>query len=69
MAEKLEVVKARAKAKGRELQYGIRLHVIVRETEEEAWAAADKLIAHLMMTPSRRRSRSSRVWIPPARRA
>ncbi|MBC5297462.1 LLM class flavin-dependent oxidoreductase, partial [Klebsiella pneumoniae] len=29
------------------LQYGIRLHVIVRETEEEAWAAADRLIAHL----------------------
>lgn len=47
VAEKLEVVKARAKSKGRELQYGIRLHVIVRETEEEAWAAADKLIAHL----------------------
>ncbi|WP_368751891.1 LLM class flavin-dependent oxidoreductase, partial [Klebsiella oxytoca] len=29
------------------LQYGIRLHVIVRETEEEAWAAADRLISHL----------------------
>lgn len=47
VAEKLAVVKARAAAKGRELEYGIRLHVIVRETEEEAWAAADKLIAHL----------------------
>ena len=36
-----------AAARGRTLQYGIRLHVIVRETEEEAWAAADRLIAHL----------------------
>ncbi len=42
------MVRERAAARGRTLQYGIRLHVIVRETEEEAWAAADrKLIAHL----------------------
>ncbi len=47
VAEKLAVVRERAAARGRTLQYGIRLHVIVRETEEEAWAAADKLIAHL----------------------
>lgn len=47
MAEKLAVVRERAAARGRTLQYGIRLHVIVRETEEEAWAAADRLIAHL----------------------
>ena len=46
-AEKLAVVRERAAARGRTLQYGIRLHVIVRETEEEAWAAADRLIAHL----------------------
>ncbi len=45
--EKLEVVRRRAAARGRKLNYGIRLHVIVRETEEEAWAAADRLIAHL----------------------
>ncbi|BBT71476.1 MULTISPECIES: FMNH2-dependent alkanesulfonate monooxygenase [Enterobacteriaceae] len=47
VAEKLAVVRARAQEKGRQLEYGIRLHVIVRETEEEAWAAADRLIAHL----------------------
>lgn len=41
------MVRERAAARGRTLQYGIRLHVIVRETEEEAWAAADRLIAHL----------------------
>lgn len=47
VAEKLEVVRARAAARGRTLEYGIRLHVIVRETEEEAKAAAEKLIAHV----------------------
>lgn len=29
------------------MRFGIRLHVIVRETEEEAWEAADRLISHL----------------------
>ena len=47
VAEKLAVVRQRAEEQGRKLSYGIRLHVIVRETEEEAWAAADRLIAHL----------------------
>lgn len=47
VAEKLAVVRRRAEERGRTLEYGIRLHVIVRETEEEAKAAADKLIAHL----------------------
>lgn len=47
VAEKLAVVRQRAEEKGRTLSYGIRLHVIVRETEEEAWAAADRLISHL----------------------
>ncbi|MCP6646478.1 LLM class flavin-dependent oxidoreductase, partial [Klebsiella pneumoniae] len=32
---------------GRTVRFGIRLHVIVRETTEEAWQAADRLIAHL----------------------
>ena len=47
VAEKLAVVRQRAQERGRTLSYGIRLHVIVRETEEEARAAADRLIAHL----------------------
>jgi alkanesulfonate monooxygenase len=47
VAEKLAVVRQRAEAQGRTLTFGIRLHVIVRETEEEAWAAADRLISHL----------------------
>ena len=45
--EKIEEVRAKAAAKGRQVRFGIRLHVIVRETTEEAWHAADRLIAHL----------------------
>ena len=47
VAEKLAAVRALAKREGREVTFGIRLHVIVRETNEEAWAAADKLIENL----------------------
>ncbi len=47
VAEKIASVRARAKEKGRELKFGIRLHVIVRETEEAAWAAADALISRV----------------------
>lgn len=45
--EKLAAAGQAAKARGRSFTYGIRLHVIVRETNEEAWAAADKIIKHL----------------------
>jgi alkanesulfonate monooxygenase len=47
VAEKLQRAQARANAAGRELSFGIRLHFIVRETEEEAWRAADRLISHV----------------------
>jgi len=47
VAEKIADVRARAERHGRKIRFGIRLHVIVRETNEEAWAAADKLISHL----------------------
>jgi alkanesulfonate monooxygenase len=47
VAAKIADVRARAAAHGREIKFGIRFHVIVRETEEEAWAAADKLISRL----------------------
>lgn len=36
-----------AAEKGRKLRFGIRLHVIVRETTAEAWEAAEKLIQHV----------------------
>ena len=45
VARKVADVKARAAKHGRTVKFGIRLHVIVRETEEEAWAAAEKLIS------------------------
>ncbi len=38
---------ARAAAKGRRLKYGFRVHVVVRETEAEARAAADRLLSKL----------------------
>ncbi|WP_152044839.1 FMNH2-dependent alkanesulfonate monooxygenase [Aureimonas psammosilenae] len=47
VAEKLDAVRAKAKAAGRAVRFGMRVHFIVRETEEEAWAAADKLISHI----------------------
>jgi alkanesulfonate monooxygenase len=47
VAEKITVVKRAAAKYGRKVSFGIRLHVIVRETSEEAWKAADKLISHL----------------------
>lgn len=47
VAQKVADVRARAAQHGREIEYGIRLHVIVRETEDEAWRAAAKLVSHL----------------------
>ncbi|MDQ0321684.1 alkanesulfonate monooxygenase [Pararhizobium capsulatum DSM 1112] len=47
VAEKVERVRKSAAAKGREVSFGIRLHFIVRETDDEAWEAADRLISKL----------------------
>uniref|UniRef100_UPI0031F774AA FMNH2-dependent alkanesulfonate monooxygenase n=1 Tax=Haematobacter massiliensis TaxID=195105 RepID=UPI0031F774AA len=47
VAEKVAAARAKAARHGRKLRFGIRLHFIVRETEEEAWAAADKLISRV----------------------
>lgn len=44
---KLDAVRGQAAKAGRKLSFGIRLHVIPRETTEEAWAAADRLISRL----------------------
>jgi alkanesulfonate monooxygenase len=45
--QKIELVRARAAARGRTLSYGMRVHLIVRETDAEAWDAANRLISHL----------------------
>ncbi|ARN20307.1 FMNH2-dependent alkanesulfonate monooxygenase [Piscinibacter gummiphilus] len=47
VAAKVADIRARAAKHGRTLEFGIRLHVIVRETEDEAWRAAGELVSHL----------------------
>lgn len=47
VGEKIADMRRRAAAHGRTLRYGIRLHLIVRETEGQAWDAARDLIRHL----------------------
>jgi alkanesulfonate monooxygenase len=47
VAEKIDRVAKVATQRGRSVSFGIRLHVIVRETNEEAWKAADELISHV----------------------
>ncbi|NKK72580.1 FMNH2-dependent alkanesulfonate monooxygenase [Rhizobium leguminosarum bv. viciae] len=47
VAEKVAKVRKAAGERGREVSFGIRLHFIVRETDEEAWEAAERLIRHL----------------------
>lgn len=45
--KKFADVRKRAAAVGRTVRFGVRLHVIPRETNELAWAAAEDLIKHL----------------------
>lgn len=45
LGEKLNRVRERALAQGRRMRFGLRIHLIVRETEDKAWAAADELIS------------------------
>ncbi|XVS60899.1 LLM class flavin-dependent oxidoreductase [Actinosynnema sp. CA-299493] len=47
VAEKVAWVRAEAAAAGRALRFGIRLHVISRDTSAQAWAEADRLLAAL----------------------
>ncbi len=47
VAERLDRMRALAKDQDRELQFGIRLHVITRDTAGAAWAVADELLAQL----------------------
>jgi len=45
VAEKFKRLREEAHKQGRRVRFGLRAHIIVRPTEEEAWAAADDLIA------------------------
>ncbi|MEU7923943.1 LLM class flavin-dependent oxidoreductase [Micromonospora sp. NPDC049801] len=44
VADKIDRVRALAAQAGRELRFGIRLHVIARDTADEAWAQARRLL-------------------------
>ena len=47
LKEVIDDVRARATRRGRSIRFGIRLHFIVRETEGEAWDAANDLIRYV----------------------
>jgi alkanesulfonate monooxygenase len=47
VAEKFAQVRAAAARQGRTVKFGLRIHLIVRETEAEAWEAADRLISRI----------------------
>jgi len=62
IAETIQIMSAKAAAYGRKIDFGFRSHVIVRETEAEARAAADRLISKLDLVKGeeiRRRSLDS----------
>ncbi|MFB8142775.1 LLM class flavin-dependent oxidoreductase [Streptomyces parvus] len=45
VAEKIAGIRSLAAEQGRTVRFGIRLHVITRDTSEAAWAEADRLLA------------------------
>lgn len=51
IAERIARVRGLAEVEGRSISFGIRLHVISRDTEELAWREADRLLERL--TPDR----------------
>ena len=47
VATKIEAVRKEVARSGRSVRFGIRLHVIVRESDDAAWRDAESLISHL----------------------
>jgi alkanesulfonate monooxygenase len=47
VAEKFADIRQRAAAHGRTVRFGVRLHIFVRETAEEAWAAAHRVLSYV----------------------
>jgi len=45
VAHKLDRLRGLAAEQGRALRFGIRFHVVARDTSEQAWAAAERLLA------------------------
>jgi alkanesulfonate monooxygenase len=60
VAEKVAKVRVEAEAHGRRLRFGIRLHVITRDTADQAWGDAERLIAGLDQDTVRQRQASLR---------
>lgn len=54
LKEVFDDVRERAARRGRKIRFGVRLHIIVRETEGEAWDAANDLLRYVTDPPSRR---------------
>ena len=47
LKEVIDDVRERAAKRGRTIRFGLRIHFIVRETDDQAWAAAHDLIKHV----------------------
>jgi alkanesulfonate monooxygenase len=47
VAEKVEWIRGLAAEQGRSVRFGIRLHVITRDTAAEAWAEADRMLSYI----------------------
>jgi alkanesulfonate monooxygenase len=47
IASRLASMRAQEDAAGRRVRYGLRVHVVVRETAAEAWQAAERLISRI----------------------
>jgi len=47
VAQKIDWIRELAAGEGRALRFGIRLHVIMRDSGREAWAEADKMLSYL----------------------
>ncbi|MBB2989781.1 alkanesulfonate monooxygenase [Mycolicibacterium iranicum] len=47
VAQKVEWIRGEAAKEGRQVRFGIRLHVITRDTADEAWSQAGKLVGAL----------------------
>jgi alkanesulfonate monooxygenase len=47
VAGKIDWIRGLAKEQGRELRFGIRLHVITRDTARDAWSQAARMLANL----------------------
>jgi alkanesulfonate monooxygenase len=47
VAERIERVRALAEREGRDVRFGVRVHVISRDRAEDAWAVADRWLAEM----------------------